>query len=176
APSPAELRSYLRERLPDYLVPDAFVALPALPLTAHGKLDRQALPDPKGALRARVRSPPPRGPIEEGLAGIWEDLLAVDRVGADDNFFELGGHSLPTPRVVSQVREAFGVELPLRRLFAAPTVAALAREIAGTARSIAPPLGRVARDQPLPLSFAQQRLWFLDQLEPASSAYNIPAA
>jgi amino acid adenylation domain-containing protein len=188
-PSPAELRGYLRERLPEPLVPGAFVVLPELPLTAHGKVDRRALPEPPAGApgeAGRESFTPPSGPIEERLAGIWADLLRVERLGGEDNFFELGGHSLLATRVVSRAREAFGVELPLRRLFAAPTLSGLAREIeslrlAGEGGPLAavPPVLRVDREPlggRLPLSYSQERLWFLDQLDPGSPAYNVAVA
>ncbi|MEA2692634.1 MAG: hypothetical protein QOJ16_2021, partial [Acidobacteriota bacterium] len=183
AAATAELRRHLRERLPEHMVPGTFVVLPELPLTVHGKVDRRALPEPPAAEAGRLGFIPPVGPVEERLAGIWADLLRVGPVGREDNFFELGGHSLLATRVVSRVREAFGVELPLRRLFAALTLSALAREIAalggeGEGRA-APPVRRRARDRDrlagrFPLSFAQERLWFLDQLDPGSPAYNVP--
>ena len=169
-----ELRERLGKRLPDYMLPAAFVVLPALPLTPNGKVDRKALPAPEWA--AEVGWVGPRTPSEELLAGIWSEVLGIPGIGVHDDFFALGGHSLLATRVVSRVREVLGVELPLRRLFEVPTVAELARRIEGSTQSEAPPLVQVARDQPLPLSFAQQRLWFLDQLEPGSAAYNIPAA
>ncbi|HEX7239937.1 MAG TPA: amino acid adenylation domain-containing protein, partial [Longimicrobiaceae bacterium] len=173
---PAELRAWLRERLPEYMVPSAVVALEALPLTPHGKTDRRALPAPDLAdAEAYVA---PRTPTEELLAGIWEEVLGAERVGAHAHFFDLGGHSLLATRVVSRVRGAFGVELPLRALFEAPTVAGLAARVEGLLRDggegEAPPLVPVPRDGPLPLSFAQQRLWFIDRLEPGSPAYNMP--
>jgi amino acid adenylation domain-containing protein len=170
----APLRDALRAELPDYMVPSAIVPLHALPLTANGKLDRRALPAPDLGVDGYVA---PRTPAEEVLAGIWAEVLSVPRVGVHDGFFDLGGHSLLATRVVSRVREAFGVELPLRALFEAPTVAALAERVAGRAGgAVLPPVSRADRSLPLPLSFAQQRLWFLDQLEPGSSAYNVPAA
>ncbi|MET0396779.1 MAG: amino acid adenylation domain-containing protein, partial [Longimicrobiaceae bacterium] len=178
APSMAELRAHVRARLPEYMVPSAFLALESFPLTPSGKLDRRALPAPDAAGAAYEA---PRTPTEELLAGIFADVLGADRVGVDDDFFELGGHSLLATRAASQARAAFGVDVPLRAIFEARTVAGLAarvdallREGAGTA---APPIVPVPRGgAPLPLSFAQQRLWFLDRLQPGSAAYNLAAA
>src|SRR6185312_2620547 len=177
---PAELREHLRAKLPLYMVPAAWVALNALPLTPNGKVDRRALPEPAAETGGRT---PPRTPEEELLAGIWQEVLGVGEVGAFDNFFELGGHSLLATRVVARAARAFGVELPLRALFEAPTVAALAARLAaargaGLLRG-APPVPRSRLDGEAaeqPLSFAQERLWFLDRLEPGGSAYNVPAA
>ncbi|HKV12552.1 MAG TPA: amino acid adenylation domain-containing protein, partial [Thermoanaerobaculia bacterium] len=174
APAASSLRSFLKERLPEHMVPTAWVFLAALPLTPNGKVDRKALPEPGDGARKEAPAGP-RTPAEEVLAGIWADVLGLAAVGPDDNFFELGGHSLLAARVVSRIREAFGVELPLRRLFEAPTVAELA---AGLAPGGAEPLPRIEpapRSGPLPLSFSQRRLWFLDRLEPGSALYNIPA-
>ncbi len=171
----AELRAHLKGRLPEYMVPSAFVAMEALPLTPGGKVDRRALPAPErtGEVDAYVA---PRTPTEEILTGIYAEVLGVERVGATDDFFALAGHSLLAMRLVSRVREALGTELPLRAVFEAPTVAGLAERVEAGARAVAPPIVPVPRDRPLPLSFAQQRLWFLDQLQPGSAAYNLPAA
>ncbi|MEW5929324.1 MAG: amino acid adenylation domain-containing protein, partial [Gemmatimonadota bacterium] len=171
------LRDGLRERLPEYMVPGAFVVLETLPLTANGKLDRAALPAPDacGAARGYV---PPRTPLEERLAAIWAEVLGVERVGAEDGFFDLGGHSLMATRVVARLREELRVELPLRALFEAPTVARLAPRIEALREAgdglRAPPLVPVPRDRPLPLSFAQRRLWFVEQMEAGSALYNVP--
>ncbi|HEV2736703.1 MAG TPA: amino acid adenylation domain-containing protein, partial [Longimicrobiaceae bacterium] len=176
--APAGLRSWLRERLPEHMIPSAFVQLERLPLTPSGKPDRRALPAPE-AWDGGAAYVAPRPPGEEVLAGIYAEVLRVERVGVDDGFFELGGHSLLATQAASRARQAFGVEVPLRMLFEAPTVAQLAGRIEalhGNGASPAPPVGRVPRDGPLPLSFAQQRLWLLDRLEPGSPAYNIPAA
>jgi amino acid adenylation domain-containing protein len=174
-----ELRAFLREKLPDYMIPDAFVSLSALPLTPNGKLDRRALPVPTPT-RLDLTSPftGPQTPVQELLATLWADLLGVEHVGIHDNFFELGGHSLLATRLVTRIRAVFTVELPLRTLFEAPTIAALAARITHIQRDGASPLplAPVERSGPLPLSYAQQRLWFLDQLQPASPAYNIPIA
>jgi len=174
----AELRCFLAAKLPDYMLPSAFVFLEALPLTPNGKLDRRSLPAPDWTqLQTETVFVAPRTPVEQALAEIWVQVLGVTQVGIHDNFFELGGHSLLATRVVSQLRQVLDVELPLRSLFEAPTVAGLAQVVAATqANSSLAPIERVSRQAELPLSFAQQRLWFLDQLEPDSSFYNIPAA
>jgi amino acid adenylation domain-containing protein len=172
------LREHLRRTLPEHMVPSAFVSLDALPLTANGKLDRKALPAPDFA-SAEDRYVAPRTPVEEVLAGIWAEVLRLERVGVEDGFFELGGHSLLATRVVSRVRELFGVELPLRALFEGPTVAELAGRVEEMRRAglpLLPPVVPVRRTGPLPLSFAQERLWFIDRLEPGSAVYNIPSA
>ncbi|HSU82680.1 MAG TPA: amino acid adenylation domain-containing protein, partial [Thermoanaerobaculia bacterium] len=175
------LRGWLEERLPAYMVPAAFVHLESLPRTPNGKLDRRALERivPEMAPRAGG-SAAPRTPTEELVAGIWEQVLGRERVGVEESFFELGGHSLLATQVTSRIQEVFGVILPLRALFEDPTVAGLASRVsaalAGGERAPAPPIERVPRDRPLPLSFAQQRLWFLDQLAPGSAVYNMPVA
>ena len=178
AREPERLRAALRERLPDVMVPTRIVALPRLPLTPNGKVDRRALPA-GGEEQVRTGYVPPQGPIEEVLCGIWSEVLGRARIGRDESFFELGGHSLLAMRVVSRVRTVLEVELPLAELFAAPTLATLARRIEPARRAetrlAAPPLVRSARRQDLPLSFAQERFWFLDRLQPGSSTYNIPA-
>ncbi|HEU0077931.1 MAG TPA: AMP-binding protein, partial [Longimicrobiaceae bacterium] len=170
----AELREHLRGRLPEYMVPSAVVVLDALPLTPTGKVDRRALPAPEGSGEEFVA---PRTPAEAALAGIWAEVLGAERVGVHDDFFALGGHSLLATRVATRVQEAFGVDIPLRAIFEAPTVAGLAERVEAAAPAAgAPPLVRVPRDGPLPASFAQQRLWFIDRLHPGSSAYNLPFA
>jgi acyl carrier protein len=161
------------------MVPSAFVALDRLPRTPSGKLDRKALPAPAAQQRAAMAAyVAARTPGEEVLAGIWCELLGLERVGVDDNFFELGGHSLLAMRVTARLREAFAIELPLRAVFEAPTVAELAAQVeelrragSGTAQ---PPLRASARPAELSLSFAQERLWLLEQLEGLGTAYNIP--
>src|SRR6185369_9588270 len=176
-----ELRAFLRERLQESMVPATFTLLAELPLTPNRKVDRKALPAPEWQSTEDAYVAP-RTPVEEVLAGIWAELLGVsagERVGATDSFFDLGGHSLLATRVISRLRGAFGVELPLRDLFTAPRLADLAARVEemrlGTAAP-APPLLPVPREAPLPLSFAQQRLWFIDQLEPGSPLYNMPVA
>ncbi|MFP5264051.1 MAG: amino acid adenylation domain-containing protein, partial [Blastocatellia bacterium] len=179
--SGAELRRGLKEMLPDYMVPSAFIMLDELPLTRSGKVDRLALPAPGGAdLELAHDYAAPRNHVEEIIASIWSDVLGVERVGVNDNFFDLGGHSLVAARLVSRVREALHVELPLRRLFEHPTVAGLGEiieaELRIGAHLEAPPLVPVARKVGMPLSFAQERMWFLNQLSADSAAYNMPAA
>jgi acyl carrier protein len=169
------------ERLPGYMVPGTLVQLAELPLTPNGKVDRKALAQREDVgQRSNGQSVLPRTAVEELLASIWAGVLRVGSVGVEENFFELGGHSLLATQVMSRVREVFGVEVPLRSLFEQPTVAALAAKIEAALRGergvVAPPLVRVSRERELPLSFAQQRLWFLDQLEPGSAFYNVPTA
>ncbi|HST60536.1 MAG TPA: AMP-binding protein, partial [Longimicrobium sp.] len=172
------LRAHVRRSLPEYMVPSAFVLLDALPLTANGKLDRNLLPAPELG-SADEKYVAPRTPMEEVLAGIWAEVLRLERVGLEDSFFELGGHSLLATRVVSRIRELFGVELPLRALFEGPTVGELAvrvEELRHAELPVLPAVVPVERTQPLPLSFAQERLWFLDRLNPGSTTYNMPLA
>jgi len=176
----AELRRFLAARLPDFMIPQAFVALATLPLTANGKVDRKALPAPDEARSSGRGFVAPRTPEEELLAGLWSELLGVEPVGVEDDFFALGGHSLLAARVAARVRSAWGVELPVRSLFTAPTVAGLAALIAAARQQAvgpaAPLLVSTPRSAEPPLSFAQERLWFLDRLEPGSGAFNIPVA
>jgi amino acid adenylation domain-containing protein len=174
------LRRFLQEMLPEYMVPSAFVFLESLPLTPNGKVDRRALPAPERLSTEGEGYVAPRSQTERVMAEIWQFSLGVERVGVKDDFFALGGHSLLAMRVVSRVREAFGVELLVRSVFEAPTVAKLAEAVEEARRSaelaLYPPLVRVGREQPLRLSFAQERLWFLEQLEPGSSIYTLPGA
>jgi amino acid adenylation domain-containing protein len=180
-PSISELRNSLKERLPDYMIPAAFVYLDVLPLTNSGKVDRRALPAPDAERPALAEAfLAPRSVVEEMLASIWSEVLGGVRVGVNDNFFELGGHSLLATQVMSRVREAFGLEIALRSLFEQPTVGELAERIEqGSAEGIGMPprVERVQRDgNVMPLSFAQQRLWFIDQLDPGNPVYNTPRA
>jgi amino acid adenylation domain-containing protein/non-ribosomal peptide synthase protein (TIGR01720 family) len=176
-----ELRHHLGRTLPYYMVPSAFVMLKTLPLTSNGKVDRKALPPPDMArdLPPDV-SESPLNLVEEVVAGIWAEVLEIERVNPGDNFLELGGHSLLATRVFSRIREAFQVELPLKTLFDAPTLKELASAIEkamGTAsEAVAPPLTPVARDRELPASFGQRGLWLINRLEPLSHLYNIPFA
>ncbi|HVG43309.1 MAG TPA: condensation domain-containing protein, partial [Longimicrobium sp.] len=170
----AGLRAHLLAHLPDYMVPAAFVFLDALPLTRNGKVDRRALPDPDADLSG-AGYVEPETETERRVAEIWAQVIGVPRVGAHDDFFVLGGHSLLATQVISRVREVFGVELPLRALFGAPHLSAFAAQVdaavQGGAGADAPVAARGGND--LPLSFAQERLWFIDRLEPGSTAYNV---
>jgi amino acid adenylation domain-containing protein len=179
APSREELRRHLKDKLPEYMIPSLFLLLDSLPLTTSGKVDRRALPAPD-AERAALAEVflAPRSGVEEMLASIWSDVLEV-RAGVDDNFFELGGHSLLATQVMSRVREAFGIEIALRSLFEQPTIGELAETIEEKLKmrvGIPPRMQRAEREgNVMPLSFAQQRLWFLDKFEKDSSFYNLPA-
>ena len=182
APSASELRAFLKERLPEYMVPGTFVFVAAMPLTAHGKVDR-------GALEALSIAAPPRDetdrayrtPVEEVLAAVWAETLGVGSARPSDNFLEAGGHSLLALRLTSRLRDAFNVELNLDDVLGAPTLADLAQKIeegmsGGTVAAAAARIERAPSDEAPPLSFAQQRLWILDQLSPGSPTYNVPLA
>ncbi len=178
-PSAHELRAFLRDKLPDYMVPSSFLVLDRLPLTPNGKIDRRSLPAEPDDASIATAYVAPRTPVEELVADVWARVLGVERVGAEDNFFDLGGHSLLATQVISRLSQACQVELPLRRLFETPTVQGLAEsiEVARRAgRRPQPPLRPRPPGESAPLSFAQQRLWFLDRFEPESPFYNIPAA
>ena len=212
------LRDHLRGKLPDYMLPSAFVTLPAFPLTTSGKVDRVALPAPERNLEIEDGYIAPRNALEQVLATIFAEVLKLEHIGMRDNFFELGGHSLSATQIVSRVREAFGIELPVRKIFEEPAVEGLAQSLLAdygervvhTAELLLqvaagapeePPLGlpesqsregsviaaEPSSEQPpevittrvtrtAPLSFAQQRLWFLDQYEPDNILYNLPVA
>jgi len=178
-PGAGELRGYLRGLLPEPMVPARYVVLAALPRTPNGKVDRKALPRPEGGISSAGYAAP-RTAAERAVAAIWAELLGVERVGLHDNLFDLGGHSLLAIRFTSRLQRELGVDLSLREIFRSPTVGGLAERLealGGRPRSAqAPPLERVPRDGPLPLSYAQERLWFMAQFDPASPAYHIPAA
>jgi amino acid adenylation domain-containing protein len=170
------LRAHVAAKVPTYMVPSAFVVLEAMPLTPNGKIDRKVLPAPEvGGGDARQAYVAPRTERESVLAGIWSQLLRVERVGVNDSFFELGGHSLLVMQLMAQVRKAFAVEVNVRTVFEAPTLGALAAVIEGTTREIAPPLVPVARDGDLEASFAQQRCWVLAQVA-ETDAYDMSQA
>ena len=178
APQAAELQDHLREWLPEYMVPSALAFVDAFPLTSNGKVDRRALLESHRASSASsARYVAPRTAVEGILAAVWAEVLGLERVGVEDDFFELGGHSLLAVQVAFRAGAALKVDLPLRALFDAPTVAALAQHLErASARADASPLERADRSRPLPLSFAQQRLWFLHRLNPRDPSYNIPHA
>ncbi|MBD2360531.1 amino acid adenylation domain-containing protein [Anabaena minutissima FACHB-250] len=177
----AELRRFLESKLPGYMIPSALVILETLPLTPNGKIDRRSLPEPDHTqLIQSANFVAASTPVEHQLAEIWMEVLSINKVGIHDNFFELGGHSLLATRIISRIQQVFKVELPLRCLFAQPTIAGLAQAIetatqAGLLLEI-PPINPICRSENLPLSFSQQRLWFLTQLQPDSPFYNIFAA
>jgi amino acid adenylation domain-containing protein len=175
--NPDEVRHWVERQLPEYMVPAAFVTLRTLPLAPNGKIDFAALPDPEVA--AGEDAIAPRTPVEEILVQIWQQVLGVPKAGIRDNFFELGGHSLLATQTISRIRRAFDLELPLSEIFDRPTVTDLADRIECALhqgdRAVAP-IEPVPRDRPLPLSFAQQRLWSIAQLDPDTPAYNIPLA
>jgi amino acid adenylation domain-containing protein len=175
---PAALRAALGARLPAFLVPSLIVLVESFPRTPSGKIDRRALS------RLEVQVPAeafeaPRTPVEEQVAEVWSEVLKRPRVGIHDDFFALGGHSILALQVATRLREAFGVEVPLRRIFEASTLADLAREVELALRTgsgpVPPPLVPMSRDREIPLTFSQESLWFLYQLDPASPAYNVPA-
>ncbi len=179
SPTAGELRAYLKERLPDYMVPSAFVPVWEMPLTPNGKVDRKALPAPEyGRSEEDSDYVGPRTPVEEEMARIWASVLGVECVSVHDNFFDIGGHSLGATQIISRLREAFHVELPLRNLFETPTVAGLAESVElalqGGPGVEVPPLLPAPRTSDMPLSFAQQRMWFLNQWDSGSPAFNIP--
>jgi amino acid adenylation domain-containing protein/FkbH-like protein len=180
-PSINELQSSLQDQLPHYMVPWAFVFLNELPLTPNGKVDRKALPAPKQDDYSSPKSIVlPQNPVEEQLVAIWKEVLHLEQLSTSANFFDVGGHSLLAAQVVGRIRDKFAIDLPLRTLFDAPTVAALAEGIASGrwASTLAPlpPIEPVRGTGSAPVSFVQERLWFLDQLRPGSDAYNVPAA
>ncbi|MFF3265020.1 amino acid adenylation domain-containing protein [Streptomyces sp. NPDC002932] len=174
APDPDLLAAHVGHHLPAYMVPSVIQPVDTLPLTPNGKLDRAALPRPDGPPAAQGR--PPRSAVEEILAGLFADVLGVERVGIDDSFFALGGHSLLATRLVGRVRATLDTETEIRTLFENPTVTALATALAETGRPPRPALTPQERPATTPLSYAQQRLWFLHRLEGPSATYNIPFA
>ncbi len=172
-----DLRAALGKKLPPYMIPAWFVAVDALPLNPNGKLDAKALPSPTSAAGETVEYAAPRTPEEQQIAAIWSELLGITKVGIHDNFFDLGGHSLLAVQIISRIRATLGANLPVSAIFDAPELEALARRVAAAPAersSQAPAIPRIpATDQP-PLSFAQEYLWLVHQMDPATAAYNIP--
>ncbi|NEO72996.1 non-ribosomal peptide synthetase, partial [Moorena sp. SIO3H5] len=174
-----KLKQYLKQRLPEYMIPSGFVVLPQLPLTPNGKVDRKALPVPDVASSVSTEYVAPQTQTQKVLAEIWQEVLAIEKVGIHDNFFDLGGHSLLATQVVSRIQQAFAVECPLKTLFETPELASLAQKLEKYLAAsegvetiaIAP---RVKDGNPPPLSFAQQRLWFIEKMALSSNAYNMP--
>ena len=170
----ADVRQSLRQSLPEHMIPAAFVRMPSLPLNANGKVDRHALPEPERQEQHDYTAPETATEIR--VAAIWQDVLKLDRVSVTANFFELGGHSLLATRVASAIAEAFGKTVPVRALFEHNTVRTFAAHLDGQSGATYRAIPVVSRTEPLPAAFAQQRLWFIDQLEQGSTQYNMPAA
>ncbi|MEH1778675.1 MAG: amino acid adenylation domain-containing protein [Nostoc sp.] len=174
------LRHFLKQKLPDYMIPSRFVQLSALPLTANGKVDRQALPAPVQTLNANEKFVAPRTPIEERIAEIWSHVLGLKNIGVYDNFLALGGHSLLAFQILYRIRDIFQVELPMRHFFAAPTISEIADSIIQAQQEdrgcSVVPIQSIGRDGNLPLSFGQERLWFLNELVPNHAFYNVSEA
>ncbi|MGV9292406.1 condensation domain-containing protein, partial [Streptomyces sp. NPDC003719] len=176
APTAGDLRTHLQRGLPDYMIPSTYVTLDQLPLTPNGKVDTKALPAPDHHRPDLATTyTPPRNSTEQTITGVWSDVLGIDTIGIHDNFFELGGHSLLATQVTSRLRQRLGVDVPVRALFTSPTVARLASAVRELETADEASLAPADRESgPLPLSFAQQRLWFLDQLTPGSAEYLVP--
>jgi amino acid adenylation domain-containing protein len=177
-PSGSELRSFLRDKLPEYMIPSTFVILDELSLTPSGKVDRKALPPPDNTRRfLEDEYLEPRTQVEEIVAQIWKEILELDTVGVHDNFFDLGGHSLLAIQIISRVRETFDKNVPLVAIFEMPTIAGLAstveKAINGGSCDL-PSIVPLPRDGPLPLSIAQEQLWQLDEMLPGTHFFNVP--
>ncbi|NWC00353.1 amino acid adenylation domain-containing protein [Pseudomonas gingeri] len=171
-----QLREFVLAGLPPYMLPGAFMLLERMPLNANGKIDRKNLPAPDFAAQSQARYVAPRNELEQQMSQGWQELLGLDRVGIEDNFFELGGHSLLATQLIGLVGKISGKDLPLRKVFELPTIAAMAEWLQTQDGSSTTGPRRLPRPESLPLSFAQQRMWFLQQLDPASPAYNLSGA
>ncbi|MFI5618575.1 amino acid adenylation domain-containing protein [Streptomyces sp. NPDC051567] len=171
-PTPDEIKAHLAVTLPDYMVPSAIVVLEALPLTPNGKVDRKALPDQTAVQESAGGRIAPRNAVEETIAGVWSEVLGVDGFGVDDDFFALGGNSILSVRAVSRMRKALGIKLSPRVLFDTPTVAALAASVATAEQGGDAPVPVASREGELPMSYGQQRLWFLEDFDPGSAEYH----
>ncbi|MBX9621983.1 MAG: amino acid adenylation domain-containing protein, partial [Alphaproteobacteria bacterium] len=170
-----QIRNHLSTSLPDYMIPAFFVLVDRFPLTPNGKVDKASLPDPDLSLREESFIAP-RTKLEEELSHIWSDVLGISLISIHDNFFRIGGHSLLATQVISRIRQIFSRDIPIRTIFDAPTIKDLALHISQTQTSELPPIVPMERPESIPLSFAQERLWFLDQFLPNSPLYNIPVA
>ncbi|MFD9723256.1 amino acid adenylation domain-containing protein [Streptomyces sp. NPDC059072] len=171
-PTAEEIKTHLAATLPDYMVPSAIVVLDTLPLTPNGKVDRKALPDPATAQERAAGRIAPRNAIEETIAGVWSEVLEIEGFGVDDDFFALGGNSILSVRAVARMRKALGIKLSPRVLFDTPTVAALAASVATAEQGGDAPIPAVSREGELPMSYGQQRLWFLEDFDPGSAEYH----
>ena len=177
-----EIRKYLQDRLPEYMVPVGYVVVPEIPLTANGKVDRKKLPRPEweGVGEGGKRKGEPGNQVEQILCGIWREVLRTGSVGVEDNFFQIGGHSLLATQVILRIRQTFSIDLAVRTIFESPTIRQLAEKVmqnrSDAEGALLPPMHKADRNSELPLSFAQQRLWFLDQLDKGSPVYNMPYA
>ncbi|KAF0206626.1 MAG: amino acid adenylation protein, partial [bacterium] len=171
-----ELRAYLKKQLPEYMIPSSYVVMESFPLTPNGKVDRKALSASEhNRLKVSDNYIAPRSPIEEMLIGIWCNILQIEKIGVNDNFFELGGHSLLAIKAILQIQRCFDIELSVRNIFEFPTIASLSEKVLNSNNRVskqATSIVKADRSKSLPLSFAQQRLWFLAQFEPNSSLYN----
>ena len=167
------LRKKLQEKLPEYMIPSTIVIVQAIPLSPNGKADRRLLPAPDEAANEHEYVAP-RTSAEQIIAGVWEEVLAIERPSVEQNFFEIGGHSLLGAQIISRLRASFRIDIPLKALFESPTIAGLAERVEALQMVNVPPIERMPRDAPAPLSFGQQRLWLLNQLNPQSPFYNMP--
>lgn len=173
-----QIREYLKHYLPDYMIPAGFVVLESFPVTNNGKIDYRALPEPNFAT-SQTNYVPPHTPTQQKLANIWSQILKIENIGIHNNFFELGGHSLLATQVISRIAKTFNIAIPLKLIFELPTISQLSQHIQTNQKnhnSGLPPIPTRQKKQHIPLSFAQQRLWFLSQLEPNNNAYNMPLA
>src|SRR6202008_683396 len=171
-----EFRSFLKARLPNYMVPSNFVVLDCLPLTAAGKVDRCALSEIPQEYRTNSQDAEPETEVERTLAAIWRAVLGVDRVNRNDNFFALGGHSLKATQVVGRIQKQLGLTISLREVFNNPTIAEFALLLDAQSESGRSSISRIPEAETYPVSHAQRRLWILHQMEPQSAAYNMPSA
>ncbi len=170
----SELREYLLKELPEYMVPSYFIQLEKLPLTANGKIDRKALPEPDGSITTGAEYVAPESEIEDKLAKIWQEVLEIEKVGINDNFFELGGHSLKAINIVAKIHKVLNVSVPLREMFKTPTIKELANYVEGTSKSVYSRIEPVEEKEYYPLSSAQKRIYTLQQFEENSTSYNMP--